>query len=72
MTDCVEYKGYVGSVRYSGEDEIFHGKLEGISDLVTYEGHDVETLKMAFHEAGDDYLAVCGKNGKAALGKISR
>lgn len=34
----MEYKDYVGSVHYSDEDEVFHGRLEGIRDLVTYEG----------------------------------
>jgi predicted HicB family RNase H-like nuclease len=64
MSDWVEYKGYVASVRYSDEDEIFHGRLEGISDLVTYEESDVATLKSAFHEAVDDYLAICRKENK--------
>ena len=36
--DTMEYKDYVGSVHYSREDEVFHGKLEGLRDLVTYEG----------------------------------
>ena len=65
MSDLIEYKGYVGSVRYSDEDEVFHGKLEGITDLVTYEGTDVATLKSAFHEAVDDYLAMCEKKKQA-------
>lgn len=25
----MEYKGYIGSVYYSDEDEVFHGKLDG-------------------------------------------
>ena len=60
----MEYKSYVGSVHYSDADEVFHGKLEGISDLVTYEGTDVATLKSAFHDAIDDYLAICQENNK--------
>ena len=65
MTDGMEYKGYIGSVRYSDEDEIFHGKLQGIRDLVTYEGTDVASLKRSFQEAVDEYLAECKKRGKA-------
>jgi predicted HicB family RNase H-like nuclease len=60
----MEYKEYIGSVRYSSEDEVFHGKIQGIRDLVTYEGTDVESLKRSFHEAVDDYLATCRKRGK--------
>jgi predicted HicB family RNase H-like nuclease len=59
MSDTMEYKGYIGSVHYSAPDEVFHGKLEGIRDLVTYEGIDVKGLKSAFVEAVDDYLSTC-------------
>ena len=59
MSDVLEYNGYVGSVRYSQEDEVFHGKLEGIRDLVTYEGTDVDTLKSSFHDAVDVYILTC-------------
>jgi predicted HicB family RNase H-like nuclease len=65
VKDFMEYKGYIGSVRFSGEDEVFHGRLQGIRDLVTYEGTDVTTLKQSFHEAVDDYLATCKKHGKS-------
>ncbi len=64
MSSVVEYKAYIGSVEYSSEDEVFHGKLEGIRDLVTYEGTDVESLKRAFHEAVDDYIETCQKKNK--------
>jgi predicted HicB family RNase H-like nuclease len=62
--DWMEYEGYVGSVHYSSNDEVFHGKLEGIRDLVTYEATDVTTLKRAFHGAVEDYLSTCTKRGK--------
>jgi predicted HicB family RNase H-like nuclease len=65
MKDFLEYKGYIGSVHFSGEDDVFHGKLQGIRDLVTYEGTDVKSLKQSFHAAVDDYLATCKRRGKA-------
>lgn len=66
MKDVMEYKGYVGSVHYSGEDEVFHGRLQGIRDLVTYEGTDVVSLKKSFRSAVDDYLHTCKELGKPA------
>jgi len=60
----MEYNGYVGSVSYSDPDEVFHGKLEGIRDLVTYEGTDVAGVKTAFREAVDDYLATCQRKNR--------
>jgi predicted HicB family RNase H-like nuclease len=64
MSDVLEYKGFLGSASYSGEDEVFHGKLEGIRDLVTYEGADVRGLKQAFREAVDDYIETCSHQGR--------
>ena len=63
MKDMMSYRGYYGSVHYSDEDRVFHGKLEFIRSLVTYEGGDVESLRKAFEEAIDDYLELCAEEG---------
>jgi predicted HicB family RNase H-like nuclease len=60
----LEYKGYFGSVEYNDDDEIFHGRLEFIRDLVAYEGDDAKSLKRAFQEAVDDYLELCATEGR--------
>lgn len=59
MTNMLQYKGYLGSIEYSDDDEVLHGRLEFIRDLVTYEGDDAKSLKAAFQEAVDDYLDLC-------------
>ncbi len=64
MKSTIEYKSYIGSVSFSSEDEVFHGKIEGIDDLVTFEGNSVEELKAAFQEAVDDYVEICSEIGK--------
>jgi predicted HicB family RNase H-like nuclease len=58
-SNIVEHKEFIGSVNYSDSDECFYGKIEGINDLVTFEGNSVKQLKKAFIEAVDDYLALC-------------
>ena len=63
--DAMEYKGYRGVVRYSAGDRLLHGRILGIDDVVNFEGADVEKLEKAFHEAVDDYLALCEKLGRA-------
>ena len=63
MKDMMSYKGYYGSVHYNDEDRIFHGKLEFIRSLVSYEGSDVKSLRKAFEEAVDDYLELCAQEG---------
>ncbi|HMF75607.1 MAG TPA: type II toxin-antitoxin system HicB family antitoxin [Bryobacteraceae bacterium] len=65
MSDFLEHEGYIGSVTFSAEDSVFHGKLEGIRDLVTYEATDVDTLKRSFQEAVEDYLQSCREKGTA-------
>jgi predicted HicB family RNase H-like nuclease len=54
-------------VEYSLEDECFFGKIVDISDLVTFEGGNISSLKKAFHEAVDDYITDCEKIGKVPL-----
>jgi predicted HicB family RNase H-like nuclease len=60
----MEYKGYTATVRFSDEDGVFHGKIHGINDLVTFEGSSVDELRKAFAEAVDDYLETCQRMGK--------
>src|SRR3990172_8379054 len=67
MKDILTYKGYIGSVHFSAEDEVFHGRIEGIDDLVTFEGKSVDELKEAFHGEVDDYLALCRKIDKEPM-----
>lgn len=64
MKDMMEYKGYFGSAQYSDEDTIFHGKIEFVRSLVTYEGSSIKSLQKSFKEAVDDYLQMCADEGK--------
>ncbi len=64
MKDILQYNNFIGSVHFSAEDGVFFGKLEGIGDLVTFEGTHVDELKTAFQEAVEDYLNICAEEGK--------
>jgi predicted HicB family RNase H-like nuclease len=66
MKDMMEYNGYFGSVHYNDGDKGFYGKLAFIRALVSYEGTDVVSLRRAFEEAVDDYLASCKETGRQA------
>jgi predicted HicB family RNase H-like nuclease len=48
MAGMVKYKGYCGSVEYSEGDDILHGRVLGISDVVSYEGRSIDELKKDF------------------------
>lgn len=67
MKDVLAYKDFIGSVHFSAEDKVFHGKIEGITDLITFEGKSVDELTKAFHEAVNDYIALCREANKEPL-----
>lgn len=64
MIDRIKYKDFIGSVHFSADDEVFFGKIEGINDLVTFEGNTVKQLKRAFEEAVLDYIELSSQTGK--------
>lgn len=64
MKNTMEYKGYVGNVEFSEEDEVFFGKVIGIRSLISYEGATAKELIKDFHDAVDDYFALCEAEGK--------
>jgi predicted HicB family RNase H-like nuclease len=65
MKDVLNYKGFIGSVHFSADDNVFFGKLEGINDLVTFEGETVKELTDAFHYAVDEHIKDCEKENIA-------
>jgi len=67
MKDKLIYKEFMASVHYSDIDETFFGQIEGINDLVTFEGQTVKALKAAFEESVDDYIDLCKETGKQPL-----
>lgn len=64
MATVLEYKGYIGSIEYSHEDKVFHGKLEMIDDLVTFEADSASELESNFQQCVDDYLETCKQLGR--------
>lgn len=64
MNDVLKYNEYVSSIHFSADDEVFHGKVLGINDLITFEGKSVSELKREFKIAVDDYLETCEELNK--------
>ncbi len=63
MNNTIEYRGYVGSIEFNAEDQLFFGKVQGIRSLISYEGESAADLIEDFHGAVDDYLAMCQEDG---------
>ena len=59
MKDVLNYKGFIGSVHFSADDNVFFGKVEGVNDLVTFEGETVKELTDAFHYVVDEHIKDC-------------
>jgi predicted HicB family RNase H-like nuclease len=62
--NVMHYKDYTARIEYDDKDEIFFGKIADISDGVGFHADTVVDLKVAFHEAVDDYIETCAKIGK--------
>jgi predicted HicB family RNase H-like nuclease len=58
------YKGYAGSIEFDDEDMVFHGRVLGIRDIVTFEAESADELIKAFHDSVDDYLDFCAEKNQ--------
>lgn len=56
MKNILSYKGFIGSVNFSAKDRAFYGKIEGIDDLVTFEGTTVDELEEAFQYMVEEHI----------------
>lgn len=60
----IKYKGYIGSIEYSLDDDIYYGKLLNIKDFVNYHGDTFELLYEHYLDAVDDYIEFKKEIGK--------
>ncbi len=64
MANFLKYKGYVGSVEFSPEDNCLFGKVQGLKGtLISYEGTSVDEIRKDFEDAVDAYLESCHRRG---------
>jgi len=62
----MEYKGFIGTVEYDEEAEIFHGEVINLKDVITFQSDSVSGLKHEFRESIDDYLEFCRERNEEA------
>ncbi len=55
----LEYKGYVAKVEFDDEDDVFHGEVINLQDVITFQGQTVAELRQALQESVEVYLAFC-------------
>jgi len=59
MKNSLSYKDYTGSIEFSEEDGVFHGKVIGIKPSISFEGDSVQSLTEDFKNTIDEYLDFC-------------
>lgn len=64
MSNILNYKSYYTEVEYDKEAGVLFGKIEGIKDLVTFQSESAADIEKEFHNAVDEYLAICEELGK--------
>lgn len=60
----MQYRGYLGSIECSVENDCLFGKILYVNDLVSYEADSPVGLQESFEGAVDDYLQTCEQMGK--------
>lgn len=63
--NTLQYKGYTGFFSYDEDADIFHGDVQHINDVVTFQGRSIDELKIAFADSVEDYLAFCQVQAKS-------
>ena len=60
----LEYKGYTAAIDIDPEDGTFSGTVQGLRDVIHFEGTDGPSLLQAFRDSIDDYLTLCAERGE--------
>ena len=59
----MDYKGYIGDVKYDSDAHIFHGEVINTRDVITFQGKSVDELEKAFQDSITDYIEWCREDG---------
>lgn len=52
----LSYKGFTTKMEFSQKDNMYYGKIENISDLVTFGCESIDKSKRIFKKVVNDYL----------------
>ncbi|MFW5836792.1 MAG: type II toxin-antitoxin system HicB family antitoxin [Desulfovibrionaceae bacterium] len=63
--NAMAYKGYTGVFEYYPDDEMFHGRVIGMKDMVHFCGASIAELRQSLADSVEDYLEFCQELGKS-------
>jgi predicted HicB family RNase H-like nuclease len=58
------HKGYIATVVFDNDADIFHGEVINTTDVITFQGSSVKELRKAFRGSIEDYCAFCAERGE--------
>jgi len=61
--DTLNYKGYIGTIEFSDEDDCLFGEVTNINAHIFYEGNNLDELYKDFKESIDDYFEMLKAEG---------
>ena len=56
MIGKFSYRQYHGSISFDEENQLYFGRIDGIQDLVLFDGNNINEIKQAFKESVDEYI----------------
>lgn len=65
MLNVMHYGKYTARIEYDEADDLFHGRVLGIKDVVEFYGRTTEDLRREFEVSVEDYRAMCEEDGVA-------
>ena len=71
MNNVMTYRGYTARVEFDPRDNIFVGRVIGISETITFHGETVTKLTKDFHAAVNHYLMLRSERLRFELDKLS-
>ena len=60
---AMKYKNYTATIEYDHDEGAFHGRVNGITDVVNFNGRTVDELQRKMAASIEVYLALCAKRG---------
>jgi predicted HicB family RNase H-like nuclease len=59
----MQYKGCTAHIEFDDRDNIFVGRVLGVTPIIGFHGETMGALRRAFEVAGDDFLADSAERG---------
>lgn len=67
----ITHTGYISKIEFDEDDEVLHGRILGIRDIITFKTDRVDGALAAFEESVYEYLAFCEERNKEPERPIS-